>query len=607
MDNILHKKDGRLLEIEKEHSNRFTINEIVYKNLHQNVSVTCNKCGVTWNTKLYRLKYSGTCKNCVQIEKNEKLHEKKKRELINDGIELCKERGLKFVGVDFKNGSWVIRYEVLKNKKNGEDYGVVEQVFHRFKNGITPKMLIGDTLSYDTNDWVEKAKKIHPEYDYSKVNYVNNRKSVTIICKKHGEFSINPKVFIKKDYVCPICKKEETMKTRMKKYIEQAKLKYEGKYEYDENTYVTAKQKMRIICPEHGEFWMSIYNHLKGSVCPECCKKAISQKLSYTTEEFIEKARKVHGDKYDYSKVEYVNINTKVCIICPEHGEFWQFPSNHLMGAKCPTCAKINSSLLRTTNVEDFIERARVVHGDKYDYSKVVLKKMNEKVCIICPEHGEFWQTPKNHLHGWGCKKCSGSYCDKDIFIERSKKIHGDKYDYSKVEYVNNKTKVVVICPEHGEFMVSPLAHSVMGHGCPNCKESHLERELTLFLEENGIFNKKQKRFDWLRNPKTNYTLPLDFYLPDHNIAIECQGEQHFIASFYRSKGIEYSEKHLLDVQYRDSVKRDLCKENGVNLIYFLNKNHVQYLHNVENQYFTSKTDLLSYIRTLSKNNKSAE
>ena len=112
-----------------------------------------------------------------------------------------------------------------------------------------------------------------------------------------------------------------------------------------------------------------------------------------TTNEFIEKSRKVHGDKYDYSKVNYVNAKTKVCIICPIHGEFWQTPDLHLQGSGCSLCGgKIQLS------EDEFIRRANLVHNNKYDYSKVNYINYHTKICIICPIHGEFWQEPANHL-----------------------------------------------------------------------------------------------------------------------------------------------------------------------------------------------------------------
>ncbi len=126
-----------------------------------------------------------------------------------------------------------------------------------------------------------------------------------------------------------------------------------------------------------------------------------------TTEEFIERAKSVHGEKYDYSKTEYIDSKTKVCIICPIHGEFWQIPFGHLNGANCPIC---NSKKKQTQ--EEIISRFKHIHEDRYDYSKVKYKNILTDVCIICPKHGEFWQTPHSHLKGSGCPKCDNSELD---------------------------------------------------------------------------------------------------------------------------------------------------------------------------------------------------
>ena len=162
---------------------------------------------------------------------------------------------------------------------------------------------------------------------------------------------------------------------------------------------------------------------------------------------FIEHAREVHGDKYDYSKVNYINSTTEVTIICPVHGEFKQKPIFHLQGCGCKKC----SSKKYTT--EKFIEAARNIHGDKYDYSKVDYVDCFTDVTIICPVHGEFQQTPHIHLQGAGCSECSGhKRYTTETFIAAARKVHGDKYDYSKVEYINSYTEVTIICPNHGEF-----------------------------------------------------------------------------------------------------------------------------------------------------------
>ena len=159
---------------------------------------------------------------------------------------------------------------------------------------------------------------------------------------------------------------------------------------------------------------------------------------------------------------------------------------------------------------------------------------------------------------------------DKDTFIKRAREIHGVKYDYSKVEYVNAQTKVCIICPEHGEFWQKPYSHISSRRGCPVCKESKLEREVYLFLTENKIVFERQKTFDWLKN---SGNLFLDFFLPEQNLAIECQGEQHFrIPNWHKTR--EENVKQLKLNQERDLLKRQLCEKNGIRILYFFHNNY---------------------------------
>ena len=193
-------------------------------------------------------------------------------------------------------------------------------------------------------------------------------------------------------------------------------------------------------------------------------------------ENFITKSNIIHGNKYDYSKVEYINNNTKVCVICPEHGEFKITPQKHLSGQGCRKCAYLKNSKRQLSNTEDFIEKAKKVRGNKYDYSKVRYVGSQDKVCIICPEHGEFWQTPNSHLNGRSCRKCSNSRVNlnntsnTEDFIEKSKEVHGDRYDYSFVKNIKNKKeKIPIICPDHGVFYKSYEKHVRCKQGCPEC------------------------------------------------------------------------------------------------------------------------------------------
>ena len=187
--------------------------------------------------------------------------------------------------------------------------------------------------------------------------------------------------------------------------------------------------------------------------------------MRLTTDLFIDRAKEIHGDKYDYSLVQYVNMKTKVKIVCPKHGVFEQTPDKHLHGpCGCPVCA--NNIVLTT---EGFVKKAKDIHGDKYDYSKVVYVNNKTPVAIICPVHGLFYQRPDNHLIGRGCAFCvNRAKKSTEKFIEEAQAVHHGFYDYSKVVYVNNKTDIIVICPLHGEFVQNPYLH-LHGSGCPVC------------------------------------------------------------------------------------------------------------------------------------------
>lgn len=263
-----------------------------------------------------------------------------------------------------------------------------------------------------------------------------------------------------------------------------------------------------------------------------------------SNDEFIREAQLIHDNRYDYSKVEYVNNKTKVCIICPDHGEFWQIPSDHLNGKGCPQCAG-NVRYDKDT----FVEKAKIIHNDRYDYSKVQYVNAHTKVCIICPEHGEFWQTPQKHLAGQGCPKCAGNvHLDNDKFIEASRQIHSGKYDYSNVNYENNHSKVSIICPTHGEFWQMPINH-LRGCGCPKCGCSTTSKNEEEIMEFLGIDGYELHNRDILNGRE------IDIYIPSLKLGIEYDGLRWHSEIF--NKDTNY---HLL--------KTEECERQGIRLIH---------------------------------------
>ena len=205
-----------------------------------------------------------------------------------------------------------------------------------------------------------------------------------------------------------------------------------------------------------------------------------------TTEKFIERAKKIYGDKYDYSKVKYKNSGEPVTIVCPIHGEFTKTPNKFISNVNpqgCPKCGRESAKEKLTSNKDSFVNKAIEKHGDRYGYENVDYQGGGKKVIITCPIHGDFEQTPGNHLSGYGCPTCAKN---KDLdkrkskreslvsnntkkFIEKSVEVHGNKYDYTNSIYKNNYTPIEIICPKHGKFFQTSTNHINRGTGCPKC------------------------------------------------------------------------------------------------------------------------------------------
>lgn len=195
-------------------------------------------------------------------------------------------------------------------------------------------------------------------------------------------------------------------KLTTQEFIEKSVAVHGNKYIYDDVDYKNSKLKVKIICKEHGMFEQKPNSHLAGTGCSLCGTNRTKNILSTGLNKFVEKANKKYQNKFDYSKAIYINNNTKLKIICPEHGLFEQRPCDHLKGYGCNKCGSMHKGLSKRLTQDIFIKRSSEIHNYKFDYSKVVFETTTSKVVIICPEHGKFLQTPNNHLRGHGCIKC---------------------------------------------------------------------------------------------------------------------------------------------------------------------------------------------------------
>ena len=547
-------------DAQRVHGDRYDYSMVNYVNTSTKVCIICPDHGAFWQDPCSHLQGSGCPKCFGKIKRSTD-------DFIRDARLIHGDR-YDYSLVDYKSNKTKV---CIICPTHGEFW----QTPNSHLNGNGCRICAQEQQSkdkrYSTSEFISKARLVHGNlYDYSKVDYQGAHKKVCIICPTHGEFWQEPARHLA-GARCPLC--FGTPKKTTVEFIYQARRVHGDKYDYSKVDYKTAHEKVCIICPDHGEFWQAPVYHLQGQGCRAC-----TGLLPYSTESFIAKARMIHKDRYDYSKTEYKDNRTKVCIICPDHGEFWQTPHEHLSGRGCHFCFGTH---LKTT--EEFIAEARLVHGNKYDYSKVDYRGATKKILIICPEHGEFAQTPIHHLYGQGCRECAGTVqYSTESFIAKAREIHGEKYDYSKVEYKNALTKVCIICPEHGEFWQKPNGH-LQGYGCPSCSSSKLESTIRDLLSINGIEFEEQKQFDWLVD---RGRLRLDFFLSELDIAIECQGCQHF-ESYDFFGGEEGFETNLR----RDSIKRKLCHAHGIEILYFSNLG-IDYPYQV----FENKEDLLQAI-----------
>lgn len=224
---------------------------------------------------------------------------------------------------------------------------------------------------------------------------------------------------------------------------------------------------------------------------------------------------------------------------------------------------------------DKFVEKSMMVHSNTFDYSLVEYVNNSTKVSIVCSKHGVFEQTPKNHYNGSGCPTCAietkydSQRNTKEQFINKSKEIHGDTYDYSLVEYISNKTNVIITCKKHGNFEQMP-SHHYNGSGCPICKESKGERMVRNYLIENKIDFISQYTFD---DCVDKVKLPFDFYLPELNMCIEYDGIQHF-----KAKSLFGGDIGLKDRQKKDKIKTDYCNKKNINLL------RIRYNENILNK-----------------------
>lgn len=353
---------------------------------------------------------------------------------------------------------------------------------------------------------------------------------------------------------------------------------HNDKYDYSATEYNGMHSMISVICRVHGAFVQKAYKHASGHGCKKC-----SGMYTRTKDEFIEEALKVHGTLYDYSKVELINYQKKVEIVCLQHGSFWQRPNNHVTQRQgCPTCS---GNPRHDTNA--FVALAAKVHGPTYDYSKTVYTGMQQNVLITCKVHGDFIQKACNHVHNKaGCMKCfRGHDIDETNFVLQASAKHKDLYDYSRSNFVNTQTKMMIICAEHGEFWQTPFNHIVNGHGCNACylmykSESTLHERNALFLERSKSVH--ENKYTYEKVVYNNNSSKVEIICPEHGSFWQtpcnhvngagcpaCSGnkrvsKEDFLHVSNMVHGTRYGYEQVADITCRNSVVEIVCQQHGI-------------------------------------------
>ena len=362
-------------------------------------------------------------------------------------------------------------------------------------------------------EFIKKCKEKHGDnFEYDRTVYNKQSDIIEIYCNNHkGYFFQTAKDHLRKQgSQCNVCYGKKLLTTE--EFIEKSKKLYPDRLDYSLTKYVNSSEPVTLKCLLHGEFTTTPALHLNTSIgCRECNKAK-----KHTKESVLEQAKLKHGDLYEYDLSDYKNISSKVKLKCEKHGWVSVLASSLLRNGKCPKC---HGAL----DTEEFINRSKNIHGDKYGYEKVNYTKLTEKVEIYCNDcKNYYFQKPSEHLDGCGCNLCrTTERKTQEQFIKEANKFHNNFYNYDKTVYVNNKSMITVHCPIHGDFTVQAKSH--LKTKCRKCDKSS-----TSFPEQYIYFVIKNTYPEFtIQNGFKILNKELDIFIKEPNIGIEYDGKRY--------------------------------------------------------------------------------
>lgn len=432
-----------------------------------------------------------------------------------------------------------------------------------------------------TEHFIQLAQKVHgTKYDYSKSIYTVSAARIVVTCPKHGDFEVQASKHTGGSG-CKECAREShiaRMKARpsvfpkmtQEQFIARCKESHGERYDYSKAVYKSWQDdKVCFICKEHGEFWQLPSSHiLRSHGCPKCADIARSEsKKKAAAARFVDMCKKatVYGS-YSYDKVAYIDQRTPVVVTCVKHGDFEILPMAHKAGQGCKTCSaefkseQSRQQMLRQ-GLDSFLKLAKERFGDQFEYHTETYSGWQlGEIKITCKKHNNtFFTTPVSHLEFCMCDPCKrDSLRDLVMSPERCQEIHGGKYDYSEVSYVNCSTHVKIRCKKCNEsWMTTPTAHIHGRAGCPKCTDSKGEKAIAAWLKKHEIsFEPEWKPKGGVYGRRFLY----DFYA--QGVLIEFDGIQH-------SMPVEIfgGEEAFAKVQESDRLKTQWACENCIPLV----------------------------------------
>jgi hypothetical protein len=426
-----------------------------------------------------------------------------------------------------------------------------------------------------TQELIKRFKDVHGHtYDYAQVEASGSKRPVTIVCREHGSFRQLPFNHLKGSG-CPKCgtvRAGERHKLNQQEFEKRVRAVHGGRYGLGHALYATQYDNVIVECNEHGQFFALPFNLWQGGGCPRCALRQNGLSHRITQADYLFRVNQIHGTTYDHSLIRFERMHDKIVVICRDHGQFTPTAVNYLAGRGCPDCGHSSASAKRTPKLVletgEVLARFRGIHGNYYDYTKVVYRHSNHHVEIVCRQHGSFLQTPNSHRVGKGCPECgrvtraAAQVLTTEEVVPRFRQVHGDRYDYASTEYVRFRQRVTIRCPRHGHFLQTPPAH-LEGKGCPRCSQSSGETRAAAWLQKHDIAFTVEFPVDIKGSKRCRF----DFFLPDHCAFLEIDGPHHFAAAPYGGISLEKAQHHFQETKRRDALKEEWAAANGM-LVY---------------------------------------